>query len=137
MIIFGIIMRINIRKETRIMRRVPTKCPICGKSTHVAVVKCDNCGTTISNKFGFSAFDKLDGKQTEFALAFIECEGSIKEMEKRFDISYPTVKARLAEIKTALGLAAAKQTKLDILRELESDRINVDEAIKLIQNKED
>lgn len=58
-------------------------------------------------------------------------------MEKRFDISYPTVKARLAEIKTALGLAAAKQTKLDILRELESDRINVDEAIKLIQNKED
>lgn len=119
------------------MRKVPTKCPICGKPTHVAVVKCDNCGTTISNKFGFSVFDKLDGKQTEFVLAFIECEGSIKEMEKRFDISYPTVKARLAEIKAALDLASAKQTKLDILRELESDRINIDEAIKLIQNKED
>ncbi len=119
------------------MRRVPTKCPICGKPTHVAVVKCDNCGTTISNKFGFSVFDRLDERQTEFVLAFIECEGSIKEMEKRFDISYPTVKARLADIKKQLDLAAVKQTKLDILRELESDRINIDDAINLIRNKED
>lgn len=118
------------------MRKVPTKCPICGKATHVAVVKCDNCGTTISNKFGFSVFDRLDDKQTEFVLAFIECEGSIKDMEKRFDVSYPTVKARLADVKKQLSLSQSKQTKMDILRDLESDRINVDEAIKLLGNKE-
>lgn len=118
------------------MLKVPTKCPICGKQTYVAVVKCDGCGTTINNKFGYSEFDKLDDKQLEFALAFIECEGSIKEMEKKFGISYPTVKARLAEIKRRLGLGDGKPYKLDVLKELEKGEIGVDDAIKLIKNQQ-
>lgn len=118
------------------MLKVPTKCPICGKPTYVAVVKCDGCGTTIDNKFGYSAFDKLDEKQIEFALAFIECEGSIKDMEKRFDISYPTVKTRLAEIKKQLGLSDGKSYRLSVLEGLQKGEINVDDALKLINKKE-
>lgn len=115
------------------MIKVPTKCPICGKRTHVAVVKCDNCGTTINNKFGFSVFDRLDDRQAEFALAFIECEGSIKDMERRFGISYPTVKTRLAEIKNALGLSAVKSYRLDVLEGIEKGELDVDAAIRLIK----
>lgn len=118
------------------MLKAPTKCPICGKTTHVAVIKCDGCGTTINNRFGFSAFDRLDDKQLEFALAFIECEGSIKEMEKRFDISYPTVKARLAEVKKQLGLTGDKSYRMGILEELQRGAIEVEDALKLIKNKE-
>ncbi len=117
-------------------RKIPTKCPICGKPTYAAVVKCGSCGTAIKNMFGYSVFEKLDEKQAEFALAFIECEGSIKDMEKRFDISYPTVKARLADIKRTLGLAEGKSYRINVLEELEKGDLDVDSALKLI-NKED
>ncbi len=120
------------------MLKVPTKCPICGKPTYVAVVKCDHCGTTVNNKFGFSAFDKLDEKQLEFALAFIECDGSIKEMEKRFDISYPTVKARLSELKKQLGLTAVEKSyRLSVLEELQKGEISVDDALRFIKKDDD
>lgn len=118
------------------MLKVPTKCPICGNDTYAAVVKCKSCGTTINNVFEFSSLEKLDDKQTEFVLAFIECEGSIKDMEKRFDISYPTVKARLADIKRALGLAEGKSYRQSVLEELEKGDIDVDAAIGLIKKEE-
>ncbi len=118
------------------MIKVPTKCPICGKATYAAVIKCENCGSTINNKFGFSEFERLDEKQTEFVLAFIECEGSIKDMEKRFDISYPTVKARLAEIKKTLGLARGKSYRQSVLEELEKGDIDVAAALQMIKNKD-
>ena len=116
------------------MLKVPTKCPICGKDTYAAVVKCKNCGTTVNNMFGFSKFEKLDEKQTEFVLAFIECEGSIKDMERRLGISYPTVKARLSDIKKALGLADGKSYKQGVLEELEKGEIDVNAALELIKN---
>lgn len=119
------------------MLKVPTTCPVCGKRTHVAVVKCDNCGTTVNNKFDFSAFEKLDDKQTEFVLSFIECEGSIKDMEKKLGISYPTVKARLAEIKRVLGLGDnGKSYRMSVLDDLSKGEIDVEAALKLIKNKE-
>ena len=119
------------------MLKVPTTCPVCGKRTHVAVVKCDSCGTTVNNKFDFSAFDRLDDKQTEFVLSFIECEGSIKDMEKRLGISYPTVKARLAEIKRVLDLGDnGKSYRMSVLDDLGKGEIDVEAALKLIKNKE-
>lgn len=120
------------------MLKVPTKCPICGKPTYVAVVKCDHCGTTVNNKFGYSAFDKLDERQLEFVTAFIECDGSIKEMERRFDISYPTVKARLGEIKKQLGLTAAEKSyRLTVLEDLQKGAIGADEALRLIKKNDE
>lgn len=118
------------------MIKAPTKCPICGRDTYAAVVRCGHCGTTIKNEFAFSAFEKLDEKQTEFVLAFVECEGSIKDMEKRLGVSYPTVKARLAEVKKTLGLRAEKESKASVLDKLESGEIGFDDAINLIKNKE-
>ncbi|MCI9404955.1 MAG: DUF2089 domain-containing protein [Clostridia bacterium] len=118
------------------MIKVPTKCPICGKAMYAAEVKCDGCGTVINNKFGFSVFEKLDEKQTAFVLAFVECEGSIKDMEKRLGISYPTVKTRLAEIKKILGLAEGKSYKMNVLDDLGKGEIDVEAAIRLIKNKE-
>lgn len=117
------------------MFKIPTKCPVCGGETCAAVVKCKACGTTVNNMFEFSKLEKLDEKQTAFVLAFIESEGSIKEMEKRFDISYPTVKARLAEIKRALNLAEGKSYRQAVLEELEKGDIDVDAAIGLIKKE--
>ncbi len=115
--------------------KVPTVCPICGKQMHVQNVKCDHCGTVVQNDFELSVFDKLSTKQTEFALAFIESEGSIKEMEKRFDISYPTVKARLADIKRELGLSDKKSFGMNVLEDLRNGEIDVDSAVALIKGE--
>lgn len=117
------------------MIRIPTKCPICGKSTYAAVVKCKDCGTAINNEFAFSVFENLTAEQSEFVLAFIGCDGSIKEMEKRFGISYPTVKARLAEIKTVLGITGGKANRKEAIKQLEKGKIGVDEAIRKIRGE--
>ena len=45
---------------------------------------------------------KLSPEHLQFIQLFIHCEGSIREMEKALGVSYPTVKARLAEVKAAL-----------------------------------
>jgi hypothetical protein len=37
-----------------------------------------------------------------FVTAFVRCHGSIKEMERIFGVSYPTIKARLNRISQAL-----------------------------------
>ena len=118
------------------MIKITTKCPICGKPTFAAVVKCEECGTAINNKFAFSVFEKLSSEQSEFVLAFIQCDGSIKEMEKRFGISYPTVKSRLAEIKAVLGIIDCKANRKNAIKKLEKGKIDVDEAIKIIKGKE-
>lgn len=119
------------------MLKVPTTCPVCGNKTHVAVVKCDSCGTTVNNNFDFTPFESLSNNQIEFVLSFIECEGSIKEMEKRFDISYPTVKSRLSEIKKVLGLAeSVKSYKMSVIDDIANGAIDVNSAIELLKKGE-
>lgn len=118
------------------MLKIPTNCPICGKPTYAAVVKCEECGTAINNKFTFSVFEKLTAEQSEFVLAFIDCDGSIKDMEKRFGISYPTVKSRLAEIKAVLGITDGKANRKSAIKQLEKGKIDVEEAIKKLKGRE-
>ena len=40
-----------------------------------------------------------------FVIAFVRCHGSIKQMEKFFGVSYPTIKNRLNRIGAQLPLA--------------------------------
>ncbi|MEG2014278.1 MAG: DUF2089 family protein [Clostridia bacterium] len=116
------------------MLKIPTKCPICGKNTYATVVKCGSCGTTMSNKFEFSKFERLTEKEAEFVLAFIDCEGSIKDMEKTLNVSYPTVKSRLAEIKCKLGLSVKKtDSKLDLLKKIGEGQLDPEDVIKILK----
>ena len=43
-----------------------------------------------------------------FVTAFVRCHGSIKEMERIFGVSYPTIKARLNRITQMLDFVETR-----------------------------
>src|SRR5690242_10079017 len=52
----------------------------------------------IEGRFELPALAQLTAEDQTFVTAFVKCHGSIKQMEKYFGISYPTVKNRLNRI---------------------------------------
>ena len=74
-----------------------------------------------------------------FIVAFVRSHGSIKEMERLFGVSYPTVKARLNRLAEQLGPAISVEevpaTRVDdaqrtVLDRLERGEIDVKAALK-------
>jgi len=97
----------------------------------------------IEGSFELPYLARLSFEDQVFTAAFIECHGSIKEMERTFGISYPTVKNRLDRIARQLELAEvlplqttgetaeerAKGATAETLDKLESGEITAEEAI--------
>lgn len=117
--------------------KIPTKCPICNGEMYIETIKCKECGTAVTNKFAMSKFDKLTESQVDFVLTFLGVEGNIKDMEKALGISYPTVKSRLSEIQQALNLneKSKAERQLDILSQIESGSLSVEEAVKMLKKE--
>jgi hypothetical protein len=68
-------------------------------------MKCLTCGAALEGAFELDSLSALSPKQRQFIVSFLKCRGNIREMEKTYAISYPTVRARLDEIVAALGEA--------------------------------
>lgn len=90
-------------------------------------------GVEISGEFELPPLGRLRYEDQVFVCEFIRNHGSIKDMEKAFGVSYPTVKNRLNRISAQLNLVAveiaeARGSKDDILGMLERGEISVDEA---------
>jgi len=76
---------------------------------------------------------RLSAEDQVFIMAFIQCHGSIKDMEKMFGISYPTVKNRLNRLAEILKLVETQPLppqREDILSQLERGEITAVEAIE-------
>ncbi len=112
-------------------------CPVCNSVLEVTEYHCNSCGTTIKGNFSVGEFNSLTARQQEFIKVFVCAHGNIKEVEKVLGISYPTVKNRLSEISDILcgkKKKAMPETNdyLKILEDLESGKIDIDDAIKKI-----
>ncbi|MFC1875034.1 DUF2089 domain-containing protein [Chloroflexota bacterium] len=93
----------------------------------------------IEGSFELPYLARLSFEDQVFTAAFIECHGSIKDMERTFGISYPTVKNRLDRIARQLEFAevlplqtigeAAGEATVETLDKLERGEITADEAI--------
>lgn len=125
------------------VREALGKCPVCGQNTEVTAICCNDCGTTIEGHFQLCRFCRLKEEQKSFIETFIKCRGNIKEVEKELNISYPTVKNRLEDAANALGYNNTKDYSLpysetseqrkEILEQLESGEISVEEALNLLR----
>ena len=73
----------------------------------------------------------LSGEDQVFVMAFVHSHGSIKEMERIFGISYPTVKNRLNRISDALPLVEhpSRPATDEILDRLGRGEITPEEAM--------
>src|SRR5436853_6634099 len=94
----------------------------------------------IEGHFDLPPLALLPAEDQIFVAAFVRCHGSIKEMEKFFGVSYPTIKNRLNRIGALLPFAEVDpqpepdHTASALLPKLESGELNVDEVIR--QRKE-
>ncbi len=117
------------------MKKMPTKCPACGATLEITELKCPKCGTVIKGSFPINKFLSLDSEALEFLVAFLKSRGSIKEVQERLGISYPTAKARLDKLLSALGFLEEKKSlnRMEILDALEKGEIPAEEAIRLLK----
>ena len=77
---------------------------------------------------------RLSAEDQVFVMAFIQVHGSIKEMERIFGVSYPTVKNRLNAIAKQLQFVETvpqiTSQSTAVLDRLESGEIDVEEAVR-------
>jgi hypothetical protein len=85
----------------------------------------------IEGGFELPPLARLSGEDQVFVMAFVRGHGSIKEMERTFGISYPTVKNRLNRISGLLKFVEIESAPLQtaVLEQLESGEITAEEAI--------
>jgi hypothetical protein len=107
------------------------KCGNCGQLMEIVRLQCAACGIVMDGRFEASALALLAPEDQVFVVAFLRHHGSLKQMERIFDISYPTVKNRLhalnAQLDRAFDLPSPSTAVLD---QLARGEISVDEALK-------
>jgi hypothetical protein len=86
----------------------------------------------IEGSFELPQLARLPLEDQIFITAFVRSHGSIKEMERIFGVSYPTIKSRLTRIADSLEFVETNPTpsKSEILERLRQGRISAEEAIR-------
>ena len=112
------------------------KCPVCGQDTEVTSISCGECGTRIEGRFRLCRFCRLTDEQKDFIETFVKCRGNIKDVERELGISYPTVRAKLDDVVTALGYTVAKKPTInskEIVDMLEKGEISAEQALNIMK----
>lgn len=106
------------------------------KSLIVERVRLTETDIAIEGPFELPALAKLTLEDQVFVMAFVSTHGSIKEMEKVFGVSYPTIKGRLNKISEQLQLVDVNPapSKSDILEKLNRGEITAQEAAEMLRN---
>ena len=106
-----------------------------GKPITIERVAVKGENVAIEGCFDLPPLARLKAEDQVFVAVFVKCHGSIKQMEKHFDISYPTVKSRLNRIAEQLTFVDVETTSTtdDVLEQLQRGEIDVDEAVRMIE----
>lgn len=134
-------------------KRIPTKCPACSSQLEITELQCPACGTSVRGSYPLDRFAALTPEDEEFLLTFLIARGSLKEVQERLDLSYPTVRNRLDRLVTSLGLAEEprpdqsdkqepsrsghKVDVLGLLEKLEVGDLTVDAVIESVRGEGD
>ena len=86
----------------------------------------------IEGTFELPQLARLPMDDQIFITAFVRSHGSIKEMERIFGVSYPTIKSRLTRIANSLEFVETNPTpsKAEILERLQRGEITAEDAIR-------
>jgi len=89
----------------------------------------------IEGSFELPQLARLSWEDQVFITAFVRSHGSIKEMERVFGVSYPTIKGRLTRIAGSLEFVESNPTpsKSEILERLRNGVITPEDAIREIE----
>ncbi len=103
-----------------------------GADIFIERVRFTDSNIAIDGEFELPLLARLSAEDQVFIMAFIQCHGSIKDMEQMFGISYPTVKNRLNRLAERLKLVETQSfsSQDDVLSDLERGEITATEAIE-------
>ena len=107
-------------------------------------VRVKDSGIAIEGPFSLPPLAQLGAEDQVFVAAFVRCHGSIKQMEKYFGVSYPTIKNRLNKIGSQLSFVeieqgsdsdAPGQPRSEILDRLSRGELTVAQALERLKEK--
>jgi hypothetical protein len=103
-----------------------------GRPITVERVRLADKDIAIEGSFELPQLARLATDDQVFIIAFVRSHGSIKEMERIFGVSYPTIKSRLTRIADSLDFIETNPTpsKAEILDRLQRGEIAAEAAIK-------
>src|SRR6185436_1350647 len=106
-----------------------------GRPIVVERVRLPDRGIAIEGHFELPKLAQLAAEDQVFVAAFVRSHGSIKEMEQVFGVSYPTIKARLNRIASALTFVDTdpRPSRAEVLDRLKRGEITADEAVQQLQ----
>lgn len=79
-------------------KNLPVICPACQAPLRVKSLCCDACDTEVSGNFSLPPLLSLSADEQRFVLEFVRSSGSLKEMAKQMNLSYPTVRNYLDDL---------------------------------------
>ena len=101
-------------------------------------------GVAIEGPFTLPPLAQLSAEDQVFVAAFVRCHGSIKQMEKYFGVSYPTIKNRLNKIGSQLSFVEIEQgsetdspalSRSEVLDRLSRGEFTVAQALERLKEK--
>src|SRR5262249_20476508 len=102
-----------------------------GRRLVIERVRVPEAGVAVEGVFELPQLAQLAPEDQVFVAAFVRSHGSIKDMERLFGVSYPTVKARLNRISEQLSFEIDAPAPVDrdaILARLERGEITAAQA---------
>ncbi len=120
------------------MAKILDQCPVCQSRMEITQLSCTQCETVVVGRFEPNRFSKLPQESLTFLEAFVRNRGNVKEMERETGISYWTIRRKIDELITELGLEAkpdpeVRHTRREILERLKNGEITAEEAGKLLE----
>jgi hypothetical protein len=106
-----------------------------GRRLTVERVRLPESGAAIEGAWELPSLARLSAEDQIFVVAFVRSHGSIKEMERIFGVSYPTIKARLNRIGENLDFVDTnpRPSRVEILDRLRDGDLTADEAIEELE----
>jgi len=106
-----------------------------GEPITVERVRLARNGVAVEGSFELPQLARLSVEDQVFVTAFVISHGSIKEMERVFGVSYPTIKSRLNRIARSLHFVDTNPlpSRAEILHQLNRGEIDPDEAVRLLE----
>jgi hypothetical protein len=107
-------------------------------------VRLIDSGVAIEGPFTLPPLAQLPAEDQVFVAAFVRCHGSIKQMEKYFGVSYPTIKNRLNKIGSQLSFVEIEQgpepesaapSRSEVLDRVSRGELTVAQALEQLKQK--
>ena len=115
-----------------------------GASFSIERIRLSEQDVAIEGSFELPPLARLPAEDQVFVAAFVRCHGSIKQMEKYFGVSYPTIKNRLNKIGSQLSFVEIEQgsetdpppqTRSEVLDRLSRGELTIAQALERLKEK--